>query len=178
MKLNRQLIDVEWEIELDGLDINGAVNRFYEILESLIADIPKVQSAVGDYPVYFTYNLIKLIKKKSKAKSKLNKDDTEINRRKFAALRKQVKKEIKICFSNYVSDCEVKIKSNAKCFFAFTKSLRKTNSISKNMKYGDQVGNDQSSICNLFANFFTSIYLDEGVEPDDASDVFERDGRQ
>lgn len=143
-------------------------------MESFIDDIPKAHSTVRDYPVYFRHGLIKLIKKKSHAKSKLIKYDNEMNRRKFKSLRKQVKSEIKICFSNYINDCESKIKSNIKCFFAFTKSLRKTNSVSMNMRYGDQVGNGQLSICNLFANFFTSVYHDEPEEPAD-DDLLEQE---
>lgn len=32
-ELDRKLSSVEWLIELDGMDVNSAVNRFYEILE-------------------------------------------------------------------------------------------------------------------------------------------------
>lgn len=39
-QLNQKLLDVQWDIELDGLDINNAVNRFYDILEAFIDDIP------------------------------------------------------------------------------------------------------------------------------------------
>lgn len=42
----------------------------------------------------------------------------------FKNLRKSVKKEIKDCFDNYVSDCEEKIKTNTKCFFSFNMLAR------------------------------------------------------
>lgn len=143
---------------MDGLDINSAVNRFYEILETFIDEIPKVHGTKRDYPVYFTSRLKKLIKKKANAKSRLNKDGNDSNKNAFSKLRKQVKKEIKICFSNYVNDCQVKLKSNTKCFFSFTKSLKKTNSLASSMKYGDAASNDRVSICNLFSNFFATVY--------------------
>lgn len=73
-------------------------------------------------------------------------------------MRKQVKNGIKKCFSNYVNDCEEKIKANTKCFFSFTKSLKKTNSLPSSMKLGDEITSDKSSICNLFAKFFKSVY--------------------
>lgn len=76
----------------------------------------------------------------------------------FSELRKQVKSHIKICFDNYVSDCEDKLKSNTKCFFAFTKSLRKTNSLPNSMKLDSEDSNDRLSICNLFAKYFDSVY--------------------
>lgn len=40
--LNAKLLDVEWQIELSGLDSNGVVNWFYEIFDSFIKEIPKV----------------------------------------------------------------------------------------------------------------------------------------
>lgn len=57
-----------------------------------------------------------------------------------------------------MKDCEVKIKTNNKCFFAFTKSLRKTNSLPNSMKYEDDQASDMLSVCNLFAGFFNSVY--------------------
>lgn len=167
-ELNEKLRNVEWEIELSGLDVNEAVNRFYEIIDPLIECIPKVHYSKRDYPVYFTPKLIKLIKKKANAKKKVNVDDNELNKGRFSRLRKQVKREIKACFGNYVSDCETKLRDNTKCFFAFTKSLRKTNSLANSMKYGDSVSNDRETICNFFASFFDSVY-----QKDDDNEVSE-----
>lgn len=52
--LNEQLCNVEWEIELSGLDVNEGVNRFYEILDSYIESIPKVHYLTRDFPVYLS----------------------------------------------------------------------------------------------------------------------------
>lgn len=94
----------------------------------------------------------------------MKKQDTAANYMSFSKLRKRVKNEIKICFSNYVSDCESKVKTNAKCFFSMTKSLRKTNSLPNYMKYGGQVASDRKSICNLFSIFFQSVFLKNVTE--------------
>lgn len=157
--LNRKLLDVEWEIELSDLSVNDAVIRFYEILEPIIDSIPKVRNSSKDYPIFYAPRLIKLIKKKARAKDKLSKYGTADNYRNFSKLRKQVKKETKVCFSNYISDCETKIKANTKCFFSLTKSLRKTNSLPNYMKYGERVASDRNSVCDLFASFFQSVFL-------------------
>lgn len=86
-----------------------------------------------------------------------------------------MKKEIKICFANYVDDCETKLKSNTKCFFSFTKSLKKTNSLASSMKYGDKICNDRVSICDLCANFFATVYQSDVdvIEADELSAIIE-----
>lgn len=94
---------------------------------------------------FTTPRLIKLIKKKTNAKMRLNRDGSKANKNVFSKLRKQATREIKLCFANYVNDCEDKLKSNTKCFFSLTKSLRTTNSLVSKMKYGDKASNARVS---------------------------------
>lgn len=42
--------------------------------------------------------------------------------------------------------------------FSHTKSLKSTNSLPNNLKYKNISANDRQSICNLFADFFSSVY--------------------
>lgn len=154
--LNQELSLIDWASELNDRNVDDAVDRFYEILEPFIDSIPKTRVTVRDYPVFYTHDLILLIKSKANAKSSYEKERFPVKRmklkEKFSNLRKQVKAETKRCFDNYVSDCEEKIQFNTKCFFAFTKSLKKTNSLPSCMKFNYEISNDRSSICNLFAS--------------------------
>lgn len=79
-------------------------------------------------------------------------------RAEFSEIRKLVKRLIQKCLDDYVEDCEEKIKTNSKCFFAFTKSLRKTNLLPGSMKLNDDIGSDRQTICNLFARYFNSVF--------------------
>lgn len=63
-----------------------------------------------------------------------------------------------------MSNCEEKIKTNPKCFFAFTKSLRRTNCLPNTMKYMGIESSDGSTVCNLFARYFNSVF-NPVVEP-------------
>lgn len=162
VKLNESLLNIDWSNELNNLNIDEAVIRFYEILDPFIQSIPKTKVSVRDYPVYYTHDLILLIEEKSKVKIKLNKSKCVVEKAKlkakFSDLRKQVKHETQICFDNYASDCEEKIKTNSKCFFSFTKSLNKTNSLPNNMSLANESSNERQGICNLFAKFFGSVF--------------------
>lgn len=118
--------------------------------------IPKNKVPVREYPNYYTYELISLIVRKANAKASYMKEK-DVNKKaapkeKYSDLRKLVKKGIKSCFN------EEKIKTNTKCFFSFTKSLRKTKSLPNSMKFEDEISSDRVSICNLFSKFFTSVF--------------------
>lgn len=156
--LNDEFLRVDWRSELERLDAGGAVKRFYEILGPCVSSIPKVNMSNRDYPVYYTHSLIAMIRQKANAKSSYEREKRASRKEelwaKYSGLRKGVKREISKCFRDYVNDCEEKIKVNAKCFFSFTKSLRKTNSLPGSMKLGSSRGDDGVSICNLFAKFF------------------------
>lgn len=160
--LDEELSKVNWSNELADLGIDDAVNRFYRILDGIVDLIPKVSLSTRDYPVYFSHKLITLIKKKESVRRKMNKEKRPAVRTlleaEFSVLRKSVKAGKAECFDAYVNDCEEKIKSNNKCFFAFTKSLRKSNSLPNGMRYEDEYASDRLSVCNLFAKFFKSVY--------------------
>lgn len=162
VQLERDLERVNWTVELDGLDVDEAVSKFYSILERFIETIPKTFDLNRDYPAFFSYDLIALIRKKEAVRQRLKRERCPLNKEKlkleFSALRKSVKSVIGLCFDGYVKDCEEKIKTNTKCFFAFTKSLKKTNSLPNSMKLEDDEASDKLSICNMFAKYFSSVY--------------------
>src|SRR6202000_724821 len=87
-------------------------------------------------------------------------------------MRRKVKQMISECHDNYIRNTEDKLKTNTKCFFSYTKSIRKTNSLPANLSHNGDTTNDRISACDLFARFFDSVYQRSGV----THDVFE-DGR-
>lgn len=103
------------------------------MLQLFIDTIPKTVIPARDYSVLSSHELISLIQSKDTVRlkrknAKCPKDKAALNM-KYSDLRKSVKYGIKSCFDDYVKDCEDKMKTNTKCFFAFTKSLKRTNSL-------------------------------------------------
>lgn len=150
--LNRELMMVPWHSLLGDLNVDEAVEKFYSVVQPFVDRIPKVYFPTRDYPVFYSYELIGLIKEKDKVRLMIKEADCPMFkaelRHQFSGLRKLVKLGIKTCFDDYVRDCEEKLKSNTKCFFAFTKSLRKTNSLPTGMKYlGEE--SFRQSVCVL-----------------------------
>lgn len=168
-RLNDGLKNIDWLRELSDLDVDSAVDRFYSVLQPFIDSIPKTVFPSRDYPIYYSHELISLIKRKDFLRLKIKSEKDAVVKAnlkvEFNELRKSVKVSIKSCFGEYVEDCEQKLKSNTKCFFAFTKSLKKTNSLPSSMKYEDEEASDRVSVCNLFARYFNSVY-NPSIQPD------------
>ncbi len=162
VRVNNELSRVDWSNELADLNIDDAVDKFYSVLKPYVESIPKTSVSSRDYPVYFSHELISLIKEKESLRLRVKREECPVVKAalsaSFSSLRKSVKSGKKACFDAYVKDCELKMKCNTKCFFAFTKSLRKTNSLPNGMKYGVELASDRLSICNLFAKYFDSVY--------------------
>ncbi len=165
--LNDKISSIDWAGELDPLSVDDATQRFYDLLMKLLLHIPKVSKNKGEFPCWFTDVLIRLIKKKSNVRHELQKMSKKIPlcvhavdelKKTFSYLRKEVKSLTEVCRGRYVNDIETKLAVNSKCFFLYTKSLKTSNSVPKSIEHGNVRTNDRQSVCNLFADYFRSVY--------------------
>lgn len=146
------------------------LRKFNKILRRLIESIPKSVGTNRQYPCWYSKELIHLIIKKSRAKKK-KKGGNESDIQKYKDLRHAVKKLITVCHDNYVANTEDNLRSNSKCFFSYTKSLRKTNSLPVNLRHGNLSAGGNVSACELFAQFFDSVCQSSGC----LNDIFDAD---
>lgn len=155
--LNLRLSKVDWVSELNDLDAEGACARCYEIIQSFIDTLPKCKGRNRNYPPWYTNELIGMIKCKEKARSR-KRSGRKCDVDNYRSLRRAVKAEIVKCHDDYIRNTEEKLLSNTKCFFSYTKSLRKSNSFLNSMKYVGDQADRRETVCDLFARFFDSVY--------------------
>lgn len=67
-ELNRLINSIDWTSELEHLGVNEATNRFYDLIKSMLTNVPKVKFPKANYPCWYYNALIMLIIKKSIAK--------------------------------------------------------------------------------------------------------------
>lgn len=164
-ELAAKLVMINWVSLFATLSASECLVRFNDILKRLIDELPKSSGANRQYPCWYTRELKRLIVKKSRAKNR-KKSGKQCDIDEYKRLRKAVKQMISECHDNYVRNTEDKLKSNSKCFFSYTKSIRKTNSIPANLSCNDDSVNDRNSACDLFARFFNSVYQCSGLTVD------------
>lgn len=161
---------IDWKSELEHLNIDEAVSRFYELIRTLLVNVPRVHRITNKFPCWYSNELIKLINHKSIIKQlhdtkKRNGIDATADYELFSNLRKEVKRLQDQCESSYVSNIEGKLSSNTKCFFSYTKPQRATNSLPNVVHHNDATATDRKSVCDLFAKYFSSVYQrpDHGI---------------
>lgn len=158
-KLNSELSKIDWKSLLNYQDVDNTLEKFYEIVNPIIHNnLPTIKSIKSTYPIWYTDNLKKMLNEKYKCKQKFKKTNDNTYLTKFKELRKKIKYEQRICFSNYQNNIENNIKTNSKAFFAYTKSLQQTNSIPNSMSYNNNQSDDPSLIANYFADYFEKVY--------------------
>ena len=85
-------------------------------------------------------------------------DKTSEAHKRFCELRKEVKRAQKSRYEQYIDDIGSEMKTNAKRFWTYVKSLKGTSSIPQIMTYCGNKLKTLSEITNGFNNFFKSVF--------------------
>lgn len=161
--IKKGITQVNWPKEFTNLITNEATDKFYEIFNKLIVKFtPKIEPRSNDFPKWYSKELIQLVKEKEvyfKAMKRKNNNSTnEIYKTLFKEKRKTIKHKKKKDLKEYQKNIERLVKINPKSFFAYTKSLQKTNKLPALMRYGDNISETIVETANLFAEYFSSVY--------------------
>lgn len=157
--INNELNQIDWNSELNCNDVDIQLEIFYRNIKNIIERFtPTISPKVSIYPKWFSEKLIQLIKDKNFFFDKLKKTNNEIYNAVYKAKRKEVKYELRACEKNYTKTIEESIRTNTKAFFAYTKSLNKSNKLPNVMKLNNESSDNPETIANYFAKNFQSVY--------------------
>lgn len=157
--INQELSNINWTEVLNFDDVDKMVSEFYNIINStVLKSVPLIRYKNSKYPIWYSQNLIQLIKEKYKYKTKYKKYGNAMDLQKFNELRKKIKYEQRANHNKYQESIEQSLKSNCKFFFAYTKARQETNSLPNTMKYKNNESDNPETIANLFADYFEEVY--------------------
>lgn len=157
--INQELAGINWEHELESLDLHGQVEKFYElILKSIQPHTPVITPRDEKYPKWFSRKLIELINDKVYFLEKFRQTKQTMYNDIYKIKRRELKYEFRACEKKYTESIEDLIQSNTKAFFDYTKSLKKSNKLPNKMKLRNKSSEDPVGIANLFADHFESVY--------------------
>lgn len=155
--INNFFQNTDWQNLLMTCSVDDAVIQFYRILEDAVHQyVPEVTvSNSYVYPVWYSQELIKLIKEKAKAHRNWKKYNNKIEYQTFSNLRAKVKQLEDSCYDAYIIMSQNRIKLCPKLFWSYVKSKRKNNSdYPKQMFYNDNKLSSEKEICSAFNEFF------------------------
>lgn len=163
VKINQDLLIVNWSLELNNLEVDEAVEKLYRIINKIISvHVPQhKKSKQAGFPVWFSKELIALIRSKNKLRKRFKRYGSVLDYIQFSRLRKEVKLMSKQCYKSYIQSTEENIKLDPKIFWSFVKSNQSNQGIPSVMQYGQASVSDPRDICNIFSDYFASVF-----EPD------------
>lgn len=172
--INHALSNIDWDEYFTSNDINHDIKTFYNIIDDIIIKFVPVRVIhnKNKYPIWFNRALIKIINEKLKyhRKWKIYGRVTDYNT--FRLLRDRQKVLQEECFNNFISDAESKISRNSKHFWTYVKSKRKNlNDLPDSMFIGDVRSSSGEDICNLFNQYFNSVFESHSQSCHDHIDV-------
>lgn len=166
--INEAISDINWHDILQNLPIDDAVEIFYENIYRIIKQyVPARPTKNNDFPIWFTKPLIHIFKNKNNAWIKWKKYKNHSDYETFSLYRERFKTLCPKFFDNYINSLEEGIRDDIRLLWSYVDSRKQKNGIPDEINYLNYVTNNPSEACELFLNFFSSVY-----EPSDPNNTF------
>lgn len=163
-EITQFLSNIDFDLNLDNnLSLDAIINKFHEIIyHSFNLFVPKIYN--NNSIVWSNAELRNLIIEKKAAHKKYKLFPSLNNYFKFSKLRKKVKLLNLNCHTRYIADIENSISLNIKPFWNYVNSLKKSkNNVPDCMKYNSKTTKNLSETVNLFADYFSSVYVNSTI---------------
>lgn len=156
--LNDFLSNANWDFLQRGCNLNDTVRSFNALLKSGIAShVPLISRKPAFREPWFNEQLVNLEKRRNKFHNLYRLRGAEFYPA-FNLARKEFKRLNWFLYSNYMLQIEEDISSNSRAFWRFINKKRKVSGFPSSMSYQGSVANSPSDVCDLFADFFASVY--------------------
>lgn len=142
------------------------VSLFQNILQDGIKRfVPLRKCKYSNVPPWFTQHLVRLLRRKRKLHHRFLVCKSQYLKAKLSFLRKKCSFLNKILHAQFLMRIEHRIISDPKRFWTFVNSRRKSSGFPKTLAFNGTTAATVSDICNLFADFFESVYSRKRVLP-------------
>lgn len=158
-KLNFLLSNVNWNAITSGNNFDDIVSNFYSVLHHFISEtVPKIFIRDNKGPPWNNKFLINAKNRKNKSYKKYKRTGFSADFANYSIARSEYNITNKLAYDNYIARMTSKMKSNPKSFYKFINSKRRASDYPKYLKFGPCIADDDTSICNMFADFFATTY--------------------
>lgn len=155
--INNELSSVDWRFT-NQLSVQLAVDKFYDILNGIIARNVPISKHNNKHPQWYSLELINLLRRKERARVKWKKSRLDADYGSYSELRRLAKIETSSSYDNYIINLQNNIPNNIKLFWSFTKDKRKTNSYPPEFTLNNNKSSESVEICQMFSQHFKSTY--------------------
>ena len=161
--LRRALHLIPWDI-LKCLDVNKAVNLFYDIVFAAIADHIPMIDLRQRFPPWFDRSVRDLLREKEAAHRRKKSHPTAENVAAHARLRADFKMQTDVKYREYLLGLVREFKENPKRYWSFIKSLKSRSHVSPVLECDGRVYKGDEERANCFNMCFARKYCDPRVD--------------
>ena len=160
--LNSYYNSLNWDELYVHSNIDVVVDIFYEkLFTGFIKHIPVVKLKNSRHPPWIDRTILRLKNRRSKAFKKYKLSNSAIDYIVYSRIRAQCASALSKAYKIYLAKTQESLIEDASHFWRYFNSRRKINSIPSTMVFNGQTRCDIHSICELFAEFFKSVYVEE-----------------
>ena len=159
-QLYNDLCDIDWSSLNSIINVDTAVNKFYNILySSFDKSVPQSTYSTSHYPPWFTKQIKYNLKTKEYFRKKWIKYSKMHYLIEFKRLRLLIKSQINEAYNSYITSVENNIKSNPPDFWKFAQIKQGTSRIPSKLRNSELVElNSPQDIVNAFASSFSEYF--------------------
>lgn len=149
----------------DEQDLDTVFSRFYQVLNTaFVKFVPIKKQFRFTRPIWFNKELVSLKNRKTLVYKRYKKTRRTNDYILYSILRRRFNSLHGFLYKEHIRRVETDLKNNPSQFWKFVKSKRGGSGIPSIMRYGESSGSDVMSICDMFADYFESVYRhDENI---------------
>ena len=147
--LRHALRAVPWTV-LEAMDVNGAVEFFYDAVFAAVSDYVPIIELRQKYPPWFDRTVRDLLREKERAHRRKKADPCAANVEQHARARAEFKRQADAGYRAYLLGLVRDFKDNPKRYWTFIKSLKSNNHVSPVLEYAGRLVTDALARANCF----------------------------
>lgn len=164
--LNIYLNSYDWKnIINNALNVNEAVNEFYQILHSGFQQfVPIKRTKSNCHPPWFNREVLHLLNVKRKCHRKYVETKSTSDYNIFSIARQKLVSAKIVAHRSYIKSIERTINNDPSKFWNYVNEKKNTTGYPSVMHLGDNKSSEIANICDFFATFFAGTYSDKPID--------------
>lgn len=177
-ELNETLGAINFSDMFIDKNVDQMVESFYDTLHNVFEHhVPQATPKINNIPVWYDKKLLNLRNVRNREHKKLQLrrvSDINYSDAKFINAKNDFESYQKELYTEYVKKLAHDRHNNPKMFWRYINGKRSSNSLPTKLKYNDKTATTDTEKANLFAEFFSSVYVDHKDNTDIRSFIHNR----
>ena len=154
------IMNYNWSNFYNITDVESSCSLFYSVLKNFLSMcVPfKNSFSESESPKWFNKEVKKLRNFKTKLYRRYLTSNSVVDYLKYSSVRRELHAKTKSNYHLYLLGIKNQIKSDPKKFWQFVNNKKKTNNFPTQMTYNNHTASDPTTICDIFAIFFQTVY--------------------